>query len=135
MRRVLVGSDEMMAACPDWFQPYTRITLRNGFIEEISLPILQWWHPGKALAQKWPLVEVCITDRDPDFENSRINSHWTYWPDEEWLAKVKTYPYRRVLPKSIWNHLQHTCPAGETEARQHLSRACLKWARESITVP
>jgi uncharacterized protein (TIGR02996 family) len=102
--------------------------LRGGFVEKVVCGSPAWLDHGPAVVAQHPVTQVTLTDyqlaRHPE-DNSLI-----MLPRPERTEEALSFS---VPP---WGAYQTPWFfAGEAEARQGLSRACVNWARDQASLP
>jgi len=119
------------------------VTLRNGFVEGLLVPLAVLEEYVGRLFSTCPLKRVVLIDRHP---SNRDRDGWCWfnanvgWPDGDETASLPSHLFHLLaLPRAAgvakgW-HLYAPMYADEAEARDALSTAILAWGRELQGVP
>jgi uncharacterized protein (TIGR02996 family) len=104
---------------------------RRGFVAEVTLPCAEWMRHGPALVRAVPLERVTLSDCRPA-EHERYFAWYRCS-----LAGIPEH-----VPAALYDLLTGGVPSipqgtmseyrSAAEARDDLSRACLKWARNPV---
>jgi uncharacterized protein (TIGR02996 family) len=104
---------------------------RRGFIEAISLSLVDFQAHAARLFASHPVQHVTLTDREPA-DRHGIGLQWYYWDEEgNWPLPQSYGAIQEAVPLALYDFLPFgKVYASVAEAHSDLSLACVRWGRQ-----